>query len=269
MKVINLNSTYVLSDGHLAFAERLVHSLSSHLGPGNRLAQLLDDIPIFLVDDAWMKKYNDNDNENENGHGHVNERDLLGFYLSASTILDVDKSVIGLCPERILASAALGGRTPTDNQITWLVGKVLIHELGHALMHEETQLKRQERNFYRFMEEAMANVITLTAFESLGTPYSLHSNRPSILAGGSPLPLQYVRTFIAKQPPEYRLALDLHDENVGWWWIWQSFKRNHSNCNKLPSAEINNFITVVTAKKIKAAQLRTSVESLLVWGEKS
>jgi hypothetical protein len=253
MKVINLNSEYVLSDGHLAFAERLARALSSRLGPDDRVGQLLDDIPIFLVDDNSMTK------NVEDAKG----TDLLGFYKSDSPILNSKIPVIGLCPERIRSSAAPDGGTPTDNQITWLVGKVLIHELAHALMDEPTELKRERPAFYGFMEESMANVITLEAFKYLGRSSGYRRDRAQILSDGGPLPLQYVREFIAKQPPEYRLALDLHDNNVGWWWMWQSFKRDHSDCTKLPAAEINQFMSVANAHSIDATKLKASVESLL------
>jgi hypothetical protein len=259
MKVINLNSEYVLSDGHLAFAERLARALSSRLGPDDRVGQLLDDIPIFLVDDDSMT-------ENVKG---AKGTDLLGFYKSASPILNSKIPVIGLCPERIRSSAAPDGGTPTDNQITWLVGKVLIHELAHALMDEPTELKSKMPDFYGFMEESMANVITLEAFEWLDWSSGHRRARPQILSGDGPSPLQYVREFIAKQPPEYRLALDLHDNNVGWWCIWESFKRKHSDCTNLPSTKICEFMSVVEASNINTVRLKTCVEGLLVSGAKS
>lgn len=252
MKVINLNSKYELSDGHLAFAERLVRSLSCRREPDDRLGQLVDDIPVFLVDDTWMTKHRDDAKGTER----------LGFYDSQSPILGVKRPVIGLCPERIMKSAALDGPL-TDNQITWLVGKVLIHELAHALMDVPTQLHLAEPEFYRYMEESMANVITIEAFEALGHAYRYRRDPVDILSGPGTSALSYVRKFISAQPLEYRLAITLRENHLGRWRRWSRLKRDYPDRTSLQSAHIEELICVVKADPIDPGKLKASIETLL------
>lgn len=251
MKVINLNSKYELSDGHLAFADRLVRSLSCRR-PDDRLGQLADDIPVFLVDDAWMNKHR------EGAMG----TERLGFYDSQSLILGVKRPVIGLCPERIIESAALDGPL-TDNQITWLVGKVLIHELAHALMDEPTELHRDKPEFYRYMEESMANVITIEAFEALDGAHRHRGDPADILSCPGTSASSYVRKFISTQPPEYRLAIALCDNRLGRWRRWSYLKRDYPDSTTPQSAHIEEFMSVVKADPIDLEKLKASIENLL------
>jgi hypothetical protein len=214
MKVINLNSMYELSKEQLAFAERLVQSCERYVTEDDTPRRLLQDIPIFLVDDATMRNWS------EGEQSEMPSVDLLGFFAPSVSILGVRKSVIGLCPERIRKHAALGDDPPTDTQVTWLTGKVLIHELAHAIMREPTELRDAEPDFYKYMEESMANVIALKAIEGEAL---LGGSR--VASAATQTAIEYAREFVRRQPAEYRLAIDLVDNKLGWWQLWKALKQ--------------------------------------------
>ena len=77
--------------------------------------------------------------------------------------------------------------------------------------------------FYKWMEEPMANLITLEYFKNFERGYIY---RRSKLKFATTLisPLDYVKDFISKQPDNYRLGLDLFEHRVFQWWIWRNQK---------------------------------------------
>lgn len=206
MKIINLNSKFDLSEAQVSFAEAVI------IGGENNtylqtesISHIMNKIPILLVDIKTQE---------EHGQG-----DLLGFYMSKCTILGfVGIPVIGLCVEKIMS------QVKNNNELIILIAKVLIHEFAHALMDSPENKIDRSCEFYKWMEEPMANVITLTYFRNF--EYQLNTVKKEI-AHIKPLPnvIKYVRKFIANQPHNYKLGLDLFDNGITDWKTWREYKK--------------------------------------------
>ena len=105
-----------------------------------------------------------------------------------------------------------------------LTSKVIVHEFAHAKMrlHPSAHYTPTDQ-FYEWMEEPMANLIALECFSHSGHRFGREDRQ---IAHVTTLlnPFDYVRDFIAGQPDNYRLALDLYDHRVRYWWIWRNQK---------------------------------------------
>ena len=164
-------------------------------------------IPIKLVDekelpDAPIKE-----------EGTISP-DLLGAYFSCN---NYNKPIILLCPSRILSVAKL-----CDIKAKLLCKKVIIHEFAHALMDptnwtSETDFAPQQKNQCqkitsdadRFMEESLANMLTLKYFHEVAKEE-----------------FDPVEDFIAKrQPAIYRFGITQFELNTDWT-KWRDYKAN-------------------------------------------
>ena len=96
-----------------------------------------------------------------------------------------------LCPERIMSCVH-----DDPNEYRVLFAKVLVHELAHSAM----DYCMDSRSFvgeligYKFVEESLANLITLIAIEKKFTEW-----------------LPYARNFVSSQPWNYRFGGTLYD----------------------------------------------------------
>lgn len=200
MKVINLNSRFELTPAQISFAEAVM--IGGDRVPSERedsFPTLMNELPVFLVDEGTQEEY---------GKG-----DLLGFYHNSERILGLRTPVIGLCLDRIVKAAT------TEEELSILIATVLIHEFAHARMDPYPQADYYPIDeFYKWMEEPIANMITLECFDNfdhrryrfrfrkhkrddIGIHFA-HINTHTD-------PLDFVKRFISTQPDNYRLGLDL------------------------------------------------------------
>jgi hypothetical protein len=205
MKIINLDSKYVPTQAQLSFAENVIE-FGEHepMRSEDSLAVLASEIPIFLVSAKGM--------DEPDRIGASSSMDFWGFYWHQFPIGASRMPAIGLCLERMI-----------------LFAKVLIHELAHAKMrrHPSADYGRPDE-FYAWMEEPMANELTLEVFECFER--NLHSGEYAASATDQESvishPMQSVRGFIRSQPPNYQLGLDMFDTGMRgvWWKAWRDYK---------------------------------------------
>ena len=227
MIVINLNSRFELTRAQIGFTESVILCGEDQpIREDDSIYNLMNDIPIFLVDRKTQEEY-------ANG-------DHLGFYQHSSNILGVPTPVIGLCVEKII------DEVKTEEELIFLIAKVIIHEFAHAKMKlHPSAIYQPIDEFYKWMEEPMANLITLEYFKK----YDQGCLHKRYNAGGFAHvtfvknPFDFVKFFISKQPDNYRLGLDLFEHRVWQWWIW----RNSKNDMQKKATEKNNWLKYVKA----------------------
>lgn len=213
MKVINLNSKFELTQSQISFAESvIICGEDEPIRKEDSISVLMNEIPVFLVNKETQDKC-------ENG-----DIDTLGFYQHSASILGVKTPVVGLCLEKIVNAVS------TDEELIILIAKVLIHEFAHAKMrlHPNANYRNVNDDFYKWMEEPMANVITLEYFKNFdicyGDRYYRYGRKNLAYATTLISPFNYVKDYISKQPDNYRLGLDLFEHRVCQWWIWRNQK---------------------------------------------
>lgn len=120
------------------------------------------------------------------------DTEILGYYTRASGLYD--QPAIVICPERI-ERVAQGNY----DQTIMLMVKVLIHELAHVLMdaNQEKKLYGKKDIFYHWVEESLANYLTLEVLQDYDPNFYL-----------------YAQDFINRQSPAYRLGSVLHDAHL-------------------------------------------------------
>lgn len=155
MNIINLNSSIDLSNAQISFAESVINSGNNdpHI-ERDSLSEIVKRIPIFLVNEETQREFNccEDDNNNDNKHKCT---DLLGFYQSKGKILGVQTPMIGICLEKIVKCVS------SNEELTFLIAKVLVHELAHAKMdmHPNAEYKSIDE-FYKWMEEPVSKLST-------------------------------------------------------------------------------------------------------------
>lgn len=142
--------------------------------------------------------------------------ELLGCYFSSQE--NSPNPVIYLCPEKIEAAAR---NKNIDKKV--LYAKVLIHELAHAIMDstnelEGKNLKSKKDNELKtksdadvFMEESLANMITLQYFEAA----------KSIIGEKD---FEQVKSFMEKQPEAYKFGITQYEKLHTDWREWRKNK---------------------------------------------
>lgn len=169
-------------------------------------------IPIKLVDESKFPKI-----DVESLNSKIISPDLLGAYFSCD---DHNKPIILLCPSRILSVAKL-----CDIKAKLLCKKVIIHEFAHALMDptnwkSEKDFAPQQKNQCqkiisdadRFMEESLANMLTLKYFHEVATEE-----------------FDPVEDFIAKrQPAIYQFGITQFELKTNWT-KWRDYKANKTS----------------------------------------
>lgn len=232
MKIINLDSRIELTQAQIGFAESvIICGEDEPIREDDSISILMNQTPIFLLSPESMpsessiyqekvdakEKHSENDDK-EYRQGIKPPTEWLGFYQHSYKILGIDIPFIGLCPERIIKCVS------NEEELIILIAKVLIHEFAHAKMklHPSANYYPIDE-FYKWMEEAMANLITLEYFKNYDRCYRY---RRTNIAYATTLiyPFDYVKNFISKQPDNYRLGLDLFEHRVFQWWIWRNQK---------------------------------------------
>lgn len=175
--------------------------------------KILADIPLFLLNHGSMpepERIQDLEIRQANNNPNV-PTELLGCYTRAVLGLGRERSAIYLAPEVIMG---VGGRGAILPEV--LFAKVVIHELAHAYLddHENNDYGVSD-DFYLWMEESLANYLTLVAME-------IYSNRD-----GRPECFSQTRDFIQSQPPNYRFALEIYKHGFdNFFGMWRADKHN-------------------------------------------
>ena len=144
--------------------------------------------------------------------------EYLGCYKSSLREENYPYPVIYLCPKRIEDTA---DRLKIDKKV--LYAKVLIHELAHAIMDptnelEGENLKSKKDNELKtksdadvFMEESLANMITLQYFEAA----------KSIIGEND---FEQVKSFMEIQPEAYKFGIEQFQKLHTDWREWRNNK---------------------------------------------
>lgn len=179
------------------------------LEPWNLLSYLVDkSIPIKLVDEKELP------DDPIKGDGIISP-DTLGAYRSCD---DDHKPMILLCPSKILKEA-----NKLDMDAKLLCKKVIIHEFAHALMDPtnwnkdkefvpllKTKPQKRTSDASRFMEESLANMLTLQYFEKTAKKSET----------------QKVKKFIENnQPSIYKCGVNQFKLDTSWE-KWRDYKAN-------------------------------------------
>ena len=232
MKVINLNSKFELTQAQISFAESVIICGEDGMRECDSISILMNEIPVLLVDIKTQEKYGyvdggrDRDGDGDGDRDGDVDGDILGFYQHSTRILGAEMPVIGLCLEKIINAVK------TDEELVILITQVLIHEFAHAKMKLHSRANYYPIDeFYNWMEEPMANLITLEIFKHYEISnrhfhigFCRHREKKLACATTLISPFAYVKDFISKQPDNYRLGLDLFDHRVNHWWIWSNQK---------------------------------------------
>lgn len=231
MNIINISSSIEITPAQISFCEELCLYVDNKNTDIDSYYQLSKKIPIFLV----------NAFEGEKGEGDKPSTDWLGYYKRSSCSPFDNTPTIVICPERIAECVS------SKDEFTWLFAKVLIHELSHArldvnnenILYVHTSV---DPFFYKWMEESIANMMTLRVFEEIVQRADWYRNA-----------FDYIKEFIAHQPIEYKFGGWLY-ANVSFdGLVWREVKHNislndsekrlwinyQSQVNKIFSAYIN------------------------------
>lgn len=148
----------------------------------------------------------------------------LGVYCSDWERNGYHEKAIFICWERILEHADRGHAID-------LLTKVTIHEFCHAYMDVIAGSGRASKDIYHWMEESMANVLTLKVIENHTTKH------PSAVQL-----LKYAEEFMYKQPDAYASAVRLWRNGICDYdlWAW-----NKDKC--VAAISINNWYKEMTA----------------------
>lgn len=127
------------------------------------------------------------------------------------------EKAIFICPERIRDCTA------SSDKYDFLLKKVLIHEFCHAYMDIKIIDKGNANHVYHWMEESMANVMTLMIIEKY-----IHK-----CAEGKEM-LDYALSFMPKQPDAYAFAVPMWENGICDYdlWAW-----NKEKCLVAPSVQ--------------------------------
>lgn len=205
LKVINLNSKSELTSPQIAFTESVI--IKGEREPS--ITYLMDQIPIFLLDEVSFREYNSG------------EIDYLGFYSHSANIIGINRPAIGLCLERIVKSVK------NDEELQYLIAKVIIHEFAHAKMARYSRgIYHPKDEFYKWMEESSANFITLNCFErfQLNSKEHFFNSEIQYAKLNKIEPLDFVISFINNQTDPYKFGLDLYYNKIWFSHIWSSHR---------------------------------------------
>jgi hypothetical protein len=198
---------------------------------------LIDQIPVFLFSSASMpslysiyedkffeeKSYDNPELEYKGEEKPSSE--WLGFYRNKEIISGVTTPIIGLCPERIMKCVN------NDEELMFLIAKVIVHEFAHAQMNYHPSLPENslcdyypKDELYKWMEESLANLITLSRFKFFEASWTTPNVKSFASISITNNPLDFVKDFVSRQPDNYKLGLDLF--NVKAWSPWYKWRDN-------------------------------------------
>ena len=241
MNIININSRYELSPWQIAFTESVLRSDRNHCRDSDSLYHIAKKIPFYLVDKYTfslvrkgsyhiLNRLDDEDSRNNfekekviSDDSRRPETELLGFYVS--------KGSHGI-PEIYLCTESIINCTKDDEELTYLIAKVIIHELAHAYMDMRDYGTKDE--FYNWMEESCANEITLEYFRDYKKCCFRVYDRAFLAHKPIFSAYKFVQDFILSQPDNYKLGYYLHENRIhdyNWW------RLNKNEINLKPKAK--------------------------------
>lgn len=197
MKIINLDSKYDLSAAQISFAENvLIYGANNRLHPiEESLISVKEKVPVFLASKETMNLHKVEIPVSFESERQENpSTDALGLYLPCANLLGCKKPAILLCVEKLVELSV------DDEQLSILIAKVLVHEFAHAFMDLDSKYPNGKDQFHEWIEEALANFITLEYFKNYSE--NLVEKTTTITS-----PLSVVEDFISKQPANYQLGL--------------------------------------------------------------
>jgi hypothetical protein len=234
MKVVNIDSPYMLTAEQIAFTkEVIVYGEDPTFVKPDSLTCIMDRVPVFLFSAKTFEKCFDKEpkiDEIEYERPQKTDTEYLGVYIHNAKIFCSTIPAIGLCPERFLENHQDSEIKNNETSLKYCIAKVLVHEFAHALMHRYPYFddkKYSKSPVYKWKEESMANAITLRYFRfySQVCKSMLSSNRKLQISESKERGCyEYAREFINLQPPQYKFGLYLHDENLDNWWYWRNNK---------------------------------------------
>lgn len=146
------------------------------------------------------------------------------------------EKAIFVCWERIKDCAEEGHQVD-------LLTKVTIHEFCHAYMDIMTLLVNRKKDVYHWMEESMANVMTLLITEKYVIK---HPSNLSLL--------NYFKEFMLKQPDAYASAVTMWENGICDYDMW-AWKKDC--CLTAPSVQRWHAYMNLKYKTIKAEEIRS------------
>lgn len=176
----------------------------------NSIEDWFRDIKRKMEEEEERERKNDNNShEEENGNLDKNptrsrSKKMPGFVISDRLAVYHHSSEIDLCPRRIFVwinKIEKSADTPSNAEA--LLRKVVLHELGHALMDTTLYEVMPSKYFsykddvYKFIEEAMANAFALMM------DYDNYN----------PDPKKYIENFIKGQGFGYKEGWNLYSQN--------------------------------------------------------
>ncbi|GEM_PF-3042842 len=224
MNIININSDITITPSQKSFIEEVLFCGDDH----HRIDEdsfycLSKRIPLFLLNEESMRK---NERKKEYRYEPNDERrpstEWLGFYGRDSYGLFEHTPRIAICPERIASCVK------NDEEFMFLLAKVIVHEFAHAkLDYRDDNVKyRKKDEFWHWMEESMANQLTLEVFRDFSRGYRHYKYQKSSFRSKSweDTLFDFVVDFVKKQPPAYALGYELFDKRIWRWWTWRMHK---------------------------------------------
>lgn len=166
--------------------------------------------------------------------------ELLGCYFSSQENSPVP--VIYLCPEKIEEAAR---NKNIDKKV--LYAKVLIHELAHAIMDPTNELEGKNLKSKKdiesktksdadvFMEESLANMITLQYFEAA----------KSIIGKND---FERVKSFMEKQPEAYKFGITQYEKLHTDWRKWRKNKSQMAFWNYWAIEIVSNTLDSILSR---------------------
>lgn len=213
-KIINLDSPIDLSYTQTAFVTDVLNinikePKTHRKNPKELFQYLIQEIPVFLLSRQSMPRFE----TIIKFDGKMPSTEILGFYRHSGKILGVEKPIIGICPEKIAE------HTTSVTEYVFLLAKVIVHEFAHAKLASNQRLYSPKDEFYEWMEESMANLITLEFFRDYK-----NKNFTNAAYSDKADAFDFVLDFVKKQPPNYRMAADFFSNNIWCWFYWMSRK---------------------------------------------
>lgn len=254
---MNINSALIIPDYFKTFIENVTFNNFNLLYLDDSFEELTKNIPIFLVNettidkirnDLYLSLLNDYLNSyrdtfegckkkeflNRKYNGICPPTEWLGLYTRTEldNLIPTSHPVIFVCPERI--------KSITNNQMDYMfiLTKVIIHELMHALMDNGGKRPDIDSELYIWMEESFANKLTLMVIHN-------YIMRLKIMKQDEELFLDLVIKFVKNQPPMYALGYELFEKDIGWWIHWKKFKSLNDHKNKVQ--DIENLLNYLKA----------------------
>ncbi len=265
MRVINISSRYNLRDSQISFVEEIVSYEKEHNNMFSHfyVSDLMKQIPVLLLSPEDMLELDNElppeylDRNYDADSKDAPPTDLLGYYMHRNTSFrdeNWNEPIIALCPERIIPLAK------NNEELNTLIAKVIIHEYAHAMMANDGDIKRDE--FYHWMEDSLANMITLQYFDECK-----NFDHDFAYVRSSFNPYDFVKEFISKQPSSYKFGIELDRSNAAFlekfaklkiWELWRDYK----NKIKDESAKENYLQYVKTNNNIDDAKLEELIFGL-------